>query len=334
MAARRVIRRTQSRPASAVPDVPPEQNPFERLPKRVACPQCGTHVVLPTQGGPVCPRCGYGADPAKPQESWMDTAGPWYACGLGGALLATNAALFFFLVAITYAAGLAIVVFLFLILLGMSQASSTSSGCTCESSGGGTCCDCGCGGCCDGCCGDCGCGDCGCGDCGCGGCGGCSCTTVGQSLATAAAMGPTLVLAEASAGRFAHHPDLPAFEQDTYRIAGARFCIGCFTTYPLFLAASTWLALGGLGGPWWLGLAVGLPLAATQAASAAGWTTRKALKIAVKACLGLGLALAVHAILQAPWPHLLQAVALGALLGLGALSALPRRRRIARALAT
>lgn len=326
MAVRRATRGTAKGRAPAVPDVPAAGLP----PTRVACPQCGTHVVLPLQGTPVCPRCGYGAAVAQPAstESWVDGPGPWYACGLGGALLATNAALFFFLVAVTYAAGLAIVVFLFLIILGMGQASSSGGSCgpCCT---GCSCCDCG-----D--CGDCGCGDCGCGDCGCGGCGGCggcSCATVGPSLASAAAMGPAIVLAEASSGRFAHHPDVPAFQADVYRVAGARLCVGCFTTYPLFLAASTWLALVGLAGPWWLGLAVGLPLAATQAASAAGWTGRKAVKVAVKACLGLGLALAVHGILQAPWPHLLQAVALGALLGLGALSAVPRRRRIARVLA-
>ncbi len=301
MAVRRATRSTESRRAPASP-------PATRPPKRVACPQCGTHVVPPMQGEPVCPRCGYGAVVGQtPPEPWIDGAGPWYACGLGGALLATNAALFFFLVAITYAAGLAVVAFLLLVLLGMGQASSTSSGCSCC--------------------------DCGCGDCGCGDCGGCSCATVGPSLVSAAAMGPAIVLAEASAGRFAHHPDLPAFQADVYRVAGARLCVGCFTTHPLFLAASTWLAVAGLGGPWWLGLAVGLPLAAMQAASAAGWTGNKAVKVAVKACLGLGLALAVHAILQAPWPHVVQAVALGALLGLGALSALPRRRRIARALA-
>ena len=67
--------------------------------------------------------------------------------------------------------------------------------------------------------------------------------------------------------------------------------------------------------------------------SALGWTRWRWLKAAVKACLGAGLAVALHAILATPWPHLVQGAALTVLVAAASLTALPRRRRIQAALA-
>lgn len=109
---------------------------------------------------------------------------------------------------------------------------------------------------------------------------------------------------------------------------GARLCVGCFTTYPVFIAMLT-VAMA-IAVPWHLGLALGLGFASLQAISSAGLARRRVLKVTVKACLGTGLALAVHGVLAAPWPDLVQWMLLAGLLALAGLSALPRARRMRR----
>ncbi|MGB0653247.1 MAG: hypothetical protein ACPGQL_08605 [Thermoplasmatota archaeon] len=131
----------------------------------------------------------------------------------------------------------------------------------------------------------------------------------------------------------AHHPRTPTFEQDTYWLGGWRFCIGCWTTYPVFLAAVAWLIFHPLPAPWWQGLAAGSALAAAQAVSSAGWARRRWVKVAVKAALGLGLALAVTSVLAAPVAAWGQSLLLLGLLGLAGASAIPRARRMAAACA-
>jgi hypothetical protein len=76
-----------------------------------------------------------------------------------------------------------------------------------------------------------------------------------------------------------------------------------------------------------------LVLAAVQAFSSLGAARHRAVKVAVKTCLAVGMALAIHGILQSPWPRVAQVAALAALLGMASLSTIPRRRRIAAALA-
>jgi hypothetical protein len=126
----------------------------------------------------------------------------------------------------------------------------------------------------------------------------------------------------------AHHPDLPALRADVFRVAGLRLCAGCFTVYPAFAAAllATWLWPVPAAVAWTAGAA----LAATQVVSAAGWTRWRWLKVAVKACLGVGAALLLRAILAAPWEPWARSLAVtaGGLLALA--SAQPRRKRIAR----
>ncbi len=133
---------------------------------------------------------------------------------------------------------------------------------------------------------------------------------------------------------FSHHPDTPAYAQDVYRIAGMQLCIGCFTTFPLFLLATPILAATGLPGPRWAPIVAGLALASLQAISAAGLARHRATKIAVKTALGVGLALAVVGLRDAPWPASARAFAMLALAGLAWASTIPRRRRMARAAAT
>ncbi len=129
----------------------------------------------------------------------------------------------------------------------------------------------------------------------------------------------------------AHHPDTAAYKEDVFRVAGLRLCVGCTTTFPLFLLLTPILATTGLPGPWWAPLAAGLALASTQVISAAGLARRRATKFAVKAALGVGLALAVVALREAPWSPLLRGLAMLALASLAFASTLPRRRRMARA---
>lgn len=133
-----------------------------------------------------------------------------------------------------------------------------------------------------------------------------------------------------SAHWLSHHPHTPAYDQDVYHAAGLRFCIGCFTTYPVFVAASIYLALTAPSGAWWVWLTAGLLFASLQAISSAGLAKLRVQKATVKAALGLGLAAAVHGVLLSPLPVSGQQAALGGLLGLALASTLPRRARMRR----
>lgn len=202
---------------------------------------------------------------------------------------------------------------------GGSSGSSSGGGCCCDDCCDGCCtsaCDCGCGSCCD-----CGCGSCcDCGGCDCGGCGGCGCIGFGMVLA------PTRALRH---DRFAHHPDTPEFAADVYVVRGLRWCIGCFTTYPVFLVATALLiAFTPASTP---ALLVGIALALVQVVSSAGLARTRLLKALVKTCLGLGLALVVSGIHSAAWPPALKVGALLATLALAFASTIPRSRRMRRA---
>lgn len=184
----------------------------------------------------------------------------------------------------------------------------------------------------DDCCGDCdGCGDCVCDGCG---CEGCACAEAASpELAPAVATLPLLVpmSRRLPAHWLGHHPDTPQYDQDVFLVAGRRLCIGCFTTYPLFLVASAYLALAAPAGVvWWAWLAGGFGLALLQSISSAGLARLRWQKVVVKSGLGLGLALAVHGVLAAPWSLVGKQAALGSLLLLALASVIPRRRRMAR----
>lgn len=197
---------------------------------------------------------------------------------------------------------------------------------------------CGSDGCCAGC-GDCGCGncDCGCGDCGCGGCGdcgcgggGCGCALLGSGVLAGQAVqhAPPLSFLRS----LAHHPDAPGFEQDVYRVRGLRLCIGCFTTYPVFLAAvSALLLVAPVPGPWWAWVLGGLGAACAQALSSAGLAKRRWMKATVKTLLGAGLAAYVHGALASPLPDWAQAGLLLLALGAAYASTIPRTRRMRKA---
>lgn len=276
---------------------------------------------------------------ARRDETLAVAAG---ATAAGAALLygLTLAAL---LTAMIYATGF-LLFLLLLIFLGVmsTPASSSGSGCGCgggSSSGGGSgsCCEGCCEGCCDGCCDagacDCGCGDCGCGDCGCGGCGGCGCIAFGLVAAPVAVRRRrswTDELRHLWRHGLAHHPRTAAYDADVYRIGDARWCIGCFTTYPVFLLASAILVA--LTPLWASALGIGGALALAQAISSAGLARSRAAKIVVKAALGLGLALLVSGIHSAPWPPAAKLACYAALLALAWASTIPRARRMKRAL--
>lgn len=130
----------------------------------------------------------------------------------------------------------------------------------------------------------------------------------------------------------AHHPDGPAYAQDVWTVRARRLCVGCFTVFPAFMVALAVVQLAlpaGLGTPaaW---MASGTGLAGLQAISSAGWARRRWAKVLVKASLGVGLAALVHGVLGSGWPHLTQGAVLTGVVALASLSALPRRRRMAR----
>lgn len=148
------------------------------------------------------------------------------------------------------------------------------------------------------------------------------------SLATSPAPSPRKGRMRRLADAWAHHPDLPAFHADVFRVAGVRLCVGCFVAGPAFLAAfaATWMWPAPAAVVW----GAGLPLAALQGLSAAGWTTTRARKVAVKAAFGVGAALVLRAILDAPWPEEVRSVVLAGAGLLALASTRPRLRRIAR----
>ena len=241
-----------------------------------------------------------------------------------------------FLAALVYAMGVLLILAIVFFLLWMSYWSTPRGGsCTCRSeeprddSG---CCCCpadGSGSSGSGCCGSCGgcggaSGGCGCSgpDCGSGGGGGGGCACVGLAL-------PAGGLREALRAGAPHHPDLPEHEADVYRVGGARWCIGCFTTHPAFMLASAALLVVPLASA--TALAVGALLSAFQGVSSAGLARWKTLKIAVKASLGVGLALVLHGVRQAEWSPAWKVAALAGVLALALVSAIPRARRMARA---
>jgi hypothetical protein len=327
-----------------------------RAPASLPRPPVPSGPAVSTSAG--SPRSAPGPGPAA-----SPPPGPWYTCGLGGQLLATNALAFGLLVALTYAFGLALLAallsLLLLLLCGCAWPCNVvcSSGCgggsCCGSSGagGGTCCSGSAStsqsaghGCCGGSASASGSGSSS-GGC-CSGSGSASggahvgSTSAGASVGApgggvAAVAGTALGSAwlRARGGllpardAFAHHPDAPAFAQDVFRIRGWRLCVGCTTVLPAFLLPSAGLALRPIA-PWWLGLVVGVPLAALQAFSSAGLARRRWQKVAVKTALGVGLALVVAGTLSAPWPRAAKVALLAALLLLAFLSTLPRRRRL------
>lgn len=219
-----------------------------------------------------------------------------------------------------YATGVlvALILFAFLVMLMAGGWGASSSPDPC-------CLDCGCSACCDcggACCavGDC-CGDCG----GCGGCGGCLCAGLGIATHAGAPLA-TLV------PHLAHHPDAPEYEADVYRVRGARLCVGCFTTYPVFVVAAFALSFASM--PWTALLAAGGALALAQLVSSAGRARTRGVKAAVKTSLGLGLAALVWGVHGAPWPVAWKLGALLVLLAAAFASAIPRARRMRRAGAT
>lgn len=206
------------------------------------------------------------------------------------------------------------------------------SGCNCNpcSEGCGGCGE-GCGDCCSGC--DCGSDGGGGGGSGSGGGGGsgsgecCDCSSSGVTFATLAAGGGLVPYA------LAHHPATPEYDADVYRIREVRLCIGCFTTYPVFLSTFWVLAMATPPGDPHAWILLGLGLASLQGISSAGLTNWKWSKILVKSALGLGLAVFTYGVLSTTWPAWGKWVTLLAAIVVALASAVPRARRMRRATA-
>lgn len=124
----------------------------------------------------------------------------------------------------------------------------------------------------------------------------------------------------------AHHPELPEFREDVYHVGGHRFCVGCFTAYPLFAIVLAWAFFAQVPMAW--AAIAGAPLVAVQAISMLGLTATRASKAVVKACAGGGAALATHAILASGWPELVQSLLLVGGAAMIVWSSRPRLARI------
>lgn len=242
-----------------------------------------------------------------------------------GAVAGQAALLATLMVALVWATGVLVFLVLFALFIAMmSRPSYGGSGCNCDC-GGCSCggCDCSAGSCCD--CGTC----CECGDCcECGSCCdcGCGCATIGMLPLAAKAFTTPASWTGHLSRLLAHHPDTPAYAHDVYRVGGVRLCIGCFTTYPVFLLVVGLTLAFPL--PWALALAAGLVAASAQAISSAGLARRWWLKAGVKTLFGAGLALLVHGVRAAPWDARVKTLALAFALALALASAIPRARRM------
>jgi hypothetical protein len=256
-----------------------------------------------------------------------DAAAVAGVAGAAGLAMVYGAAVASMLVAAVYATGvLVFLVFLFLLALlftspsfSWSSGGSTSSSCCCED----------CGDCCSDCC------DCGsCCDCGCGDCGGCVCgallfaPAVARHAPVLAPIGLRERLARIWRDGLAHHPATPEFREDVLLLHGARLCIGCFVTYPVFLAGIVVLLVAPASPAWSAALLVGLAAASAQLVSSAGLARRRWTKIGVKTLLGAGLALYVWGVREAPWSAWARALALAFALALALASTIPRARRM------
>jgi hypothetical protein len=199
-------------------------------------------------------------------------------------------------------------------------------GCDCDCGPG---CDCGGGGCAPGC--DCGGSGCDCGGGGGGGGGDCGCVVppvMGVAVPVSYVQKRTrsVPLRDLS-----HHPDLPEYAQDVYRVLGHRLCIGCFTTLPIFMILSAYLFLAQPDLQWIPLVGTGYLLASFQVVSSLGRARTRRSKAIVKAALGTGLALVVYGVLISPLLPIAQFTIFGVTLLLAKLSALPRAARMRRA---
>lgn len=123
----------------------------------------------------------------------------------------------------------------------------------------------------------------------------------------------------------AHHPDAPAYAADVYVVRGARYCIGCFTTYPTMLAATAALAFVPTPA---FALPLGAAMASAQVLSSAGLAKTRWMKASVKASLGVGLALVIFGVRATQWAPQVKALALAGVAALAMASAIPRARRM------
>ena len=126
----------------------------------------------------------------------------------------------------------------------------------------------------------------------------------------------------------AHHPTCLLFREDTFRIGRLAFCVGCFTAWPAIAVAAALLLWRGSVAPWSMWFGLGWILGSVQFVSVAGAARSRRAKVAVKACLGVGLAATLYAVSRAPWPVAGKAAFLAFGTILGAVSLWPKARRI------
>ncbi len=100
----------------------------------------------------------------------------------------------------------------------------------------------------------------------------------------------------------AHHPDCKEFKDDVYRFKGRRYCIGCFTSYPIMILI---LLLWGTGilQIWNIhSLQIGLFAGSFQFLTFMTKGRTKTTRIFIKMLLGIGFGFMFIGILDTPWP--------------------------------
>ncbi len=128
----------------------------------------------------------------------------------------------------------------------------------------------------------------------------------------------------------AHHPESAECEADVFRVCGRRWCVGCTVGLGSMLVTSGVLWLASPSVSWEVLVGSGVILGSTQLVSVAGRARRRTAKVAVKALVGVGLALTVSGILAAPVGVAGGRAAIVALSAVVVAAGVVRARRLAR----
>lgn len=150
---------------------------------------------------------------------------------------------------------------------------------------------------------------------------------------TAPALTPALATMSMSGSRealYAHHPACDHYAEHVFTVRGLRFCVGCFTFFPVFLGTYLLGLVLPVAAAWTTWTLAGSLLLLFHLVSVLGWATRRSWKVVSKTGLGVGLAMLIHGIDASVWPEPIQKLALSALALVLLASTIPRTRRMER----
>lgn len=97
-----------------------------------------------------------------------------------------------------------------------------------------------------------------------------------------------------------HHPGCDHFAEDVFNVGKHKLCIGCFVSYPVALSIVALWLLGFFQYPYATHFLIGIPAGLVQLLSYTKLSDRKAAKIVMKLCLGIGFGFATLGIFTLP----------------------------------